>query len=54
MKTSDKMIAELEKNIANEADDLKSNADSVADLQVDLARQKRNTRQRKSKKSEIL
>ena len=33
MKTSDKMIAELEKNIANEADDLKSNADSVADLQ---------------------
>lgn len=40
MKTSDKMIAELEKNIANEADDLKSNADSVADLQVDLARAK--------------
>ena len=40
MKTSDKMIAELEKNIANEADDLKSKADSVADLQVDLARAK--------------
>ena len=40
MKTSDKMIAELEKNISNEADDLKSNADSVADLQVDLARAK--------------
>ncbi len=40
MKTSDNMIAELEKNISNEADDLKSNADSVADLQVDLARAK--------------
>lgn len=40
MKTSDKMIAELEKNISNEPDDLKSNADSVADLQVDLARAK--------------
>ncbi len=40
MKNSDKMIAELEKNISNEPDDLKSNADSVADLQVDLARAK--------------
>ena len=40
MKTSDKMIAELEKNISNEANDLKTNADSVADLQVDLARAK--------------
>lgn len=40
MKNSDKMIAELEKNISNEPDNLKSNADSVADLQVDLARAK--------------
>lgn len=40
MKNSDKMIAELEKNISNEPYDLKSNADSVADLQVDLARAK--------------
>lgn len=40
MKNSDKMIAELEKNISNEPGDLKSNADSVADLQVDLARAK--------------
>lgn len=48
------MIAELEKNIANEADDLKSNADSVADLQVDLARAKEEYKATQKQKSEIL